>query len=142
MLMRKWINLSESLFYKGPFKPRYGDGVDEIVILKNPTRREVERLRAASQYGDVRGLLDNDLYVWDAELATHSEVAETLKIDGSDLHMEPDYVTVNDCPPDFTDEEAHESASWIKNHAAMKAIYGEDFRLFLEAPDAGKEWNF
>lgn len=140
--MRDWINLAESLFYKGPFKTQYGGSVDEIVILKNPSKAEVEKLRKSSQYGDVRGLLDNDLYVWDAELATHSEVAKNIGQDGSDLHMEPDHVTVNDCPPDFTDEEARECASWIKNHPVMQGIYGHVFAVHLSAPDSGADWEF
>lgn len=92
--------------------------------------------------GELRGLLDDELYVWDADLATHSEIARTLSKDGSDLHITENGVDVNDCPPDWTDDEATQTGEWIKNNACLKAFYGGDFPVTLTAPDRGEEWTF
>lgn len=134
--------LSESLFYRGPLKRRYATEDAEIVILKNPSKAEVERLRQRAKYREVRGLLDNDLLVWDAEIATHSDVASALRVDGSDLHLEPEMITVNDLPSDFTEDEVQATAKWIREHPAIISIYGNDVRLRLEAPDSGATWDF
>lgn len=142
--MRNFINIMESVFYSGPFKASYANGGGEvnITILKNPSPREMDRLLSKSQHGELRGLLDNDLYVWDAELATHTEVARAISKDGSDLHITKQNVFVNDCPDDWTDEEATQTGEWIKQNACLKAFYGGDFPLTLTAPDTGEEWTF
>lgn len=140
--MRRFIQIvSETLFYQGPFKASYGGEVD-ITILKDPSPREFRALLAKSRYGELRGLLDDELYVWDADLATHSEIARTLSKDGSDLHITENGVDVNDCPPDWTDDEATQTGEWIKNNACLKAFYGGDFPVTLTAPDRGEEWTF
>lgn len=139
--MRNWIDIiSEAVFFTGPFKTGYGE-VD-IVILKNPTPREMRSLLGKSEYNELRGLLDDDLYIWDAALATHSDIANALKIDGSDLHITEDGVDVNDCPPDWTDEEATMTGQWIKNNSCLRAFYQGDYPITLTAPDSGEEWNF
>ena len=87
-------------------------------------------------------MLDNDLLVWDSFIATHSDIAAAFHVDGSDLHMGMDRITMNDCPNDWTDEEAETTANWIKTHTAIVRIYGPDVPVTLEAPDNQQVWSF
>ncbi len=143
--MREFIdlvqNLNEAVFYQGEMLPKYSKFAVDILILKNPTKGELQRLKAKSQFGELRGMLDNELLVWDAEVATHGDVSKFFNVDGSDLHLEDGGVRVNDCD-DMTDEEAQQMADWIRTHPAVIRLYGPDVRLELEAPDAMKTWNF
>jgi hypothetical protein len=135
--------VKESLFYRGPIKYRYGSESDtDIIILKNPSKGEFLRLRDKSQWKDVRGMLDNDLYIWDAAVAIHSDISRNFKIDGDDLHLKVDGVEVNDLPPTFTDEDAEEYAAYLRANTHLIRLYGTDFRIVLEAPDEDKLWQF
>jgi hypothetical protein len=80
--------------------------------------------------------------VWDAEIATHSDVAQFFSMDGSDLHLEEDYIAVNDLPEDTADAEAEQIGEFIKTHPAIVRIYGPDVTVNLEAPDSGQNWQF
>lgn len=152
-MMRRWIQIvtesaavnavAEAVFYRGAFRTKYGPpSDDEIVVLKNPSRGEFQRFHARSEHREVRGLLQDDLLVWDAFKATHSDIASFFQTDGSDLHLGLDEITVNDCPDDWTDQEADTAAHWIKTHPAIVMIYGADVRLTLESPDSGNVWTF
>lgn len=145
--MRKYIDIineaaiiSEGVFYKGPIKTLYGE--TEILILKNPSRAQFAGLKARSEYGEIRGLLDNDLFIWDGTDVTHSDVSRALHIDGSDLHLNDGHIEVNDVPDDLTDEQAAEMASWIKNSPHIHKLYGGAPPVTLSNANVGSSWNF
>jgi hypothetical protein len=146
--LRRWMRLVEStilpeaVFYKGTFKQKYSPLESNIVVLKDPSRSEFTRFHAGSTYQEVRGLLEDDLLIWDSFIATHSDVAAFFKVDGADLHLGLDQITMNDCPDDWTDEEAEKTAQWIKTHPAILRLYGADVSVSLEAPDNGNTWHF
>lgn len=133
--------IKESLYYKGPIHLRYGSEVD-IVILKNPVASEFRRFKDRTKWKNARGLLSDDLLVWDAALAIHSDISRNFKVDGDDLHMKENGVEINDLHPEFTDEEAVEYAAYLKSNRHLVAIYGPDFEVLLEAPDVDKHWTF
>jgi hypothetical protein len=137
------MQLVETVFYTGRFKQKYSDVETDIVVLENPSRGEFLRFRARASGHDVRGLLDDGvLLVWESYIATHSDVAAFFHVDGSDLHLGETYVVMNDCPDDWTDEEAQQAGQWIKSHPAIVRLYGPNVSVTLEAPDNGRSWSF
>ncbi len=134
--------LDEKLFYQGPLKLPYG-GTTDTVIYQNPSRFELKKIKARAKDGALRGLLDgNMLLVWPAHDATHSEIAHALKVDGADLHLNDDYIEVNDFDPDVSDEQAAEFAREIKEHPTIIALYGAGVRIYIEADSGAVTWDF
>jgi hypothetical protein len=90
--LRKLINISESMYYKGPFNA-YGVAESELIILENPTPREIDRLLEKSKtknpndIPELRGILTTEsLYVWISYDAEHSSVANKFSIHGLGIY--------------------------------------------------------
>lgn len=69
---------------------------DDVTILSNPTAARLKALLSQSEYRCLRGILDDggDLYVWDANHMTHSDLAFDFGISGLRVDISEDAVFV------------------------------------------------
>lgn len=52
----------------------------EVLVFKNPSSMEYRNLLAKTLYGEVRGITNgNVVYVWDANLATHTDILQYIE---------------------------------------------------------------
>jgi hypothetical protein len=106
---------------------------DGLTVVKNPTARQVETMRAkdmaAYNTSNLRGILTRnggDLYVFSAYNGTHHEIAPAIglqRADCIDLQLLPEKVYCHNASEDDVD--------MIRNHFCMTRIYGSgEFLLF------------
>lgn len=69
---------------------------DDVTILSNPTAARLKAFLSQSGYRCLRGILDDsgDLYVWDANHMTHSDLAFDFGISGLRVDISEDAVFV------------------------------------------------
>jgi RIO-like serine/threonine protein kinase len=76
--MRDKMTILEKLDSKfpSPYDPS-----QDVLIYKNPSGLEMQSIKSKTTFNELRGLVHvNAIYIWDANLAIHKDVANFLNI--------------------------------------------------------------
>lgn len=135
--MKLDLNQSPSLIYDGPLVNRPKPGA--IQVLRNPTLVEFQQMMRESQFGSLRGLLGNQLLLWEAFTATAEQVRATMVAVGKqndgiaiDLFTTEVWVTFRDELQRGRKEELEEWARWVSLHQVLRRLYPGGYRLRLK----------
>ena len=105
----KYNDSVEKIHFK--FNSPY-DQSREVLVYKNPNNPEMKNALHKTSFNELRGLLvGNAVYIWDANLATHSDVTRIL-----DLEDTKNFIISGDTllSADLTSEEYFLSKPMIK----------------------------
>ena len=68
--------------------PSPHDNSQDVLIYKNPSNLEMQSVKSKTDYDELRGLINvNSVYIWDANLATHTEVEQFLNISSTNRFL-------------------------------------------------------
>lgn len=141
--MRQWINLFEQ--WHNTFTTPEGP----VDVFANPSPNEIKKLIAqiTREHGPLDLPLrasigpDGTLYVWNAWLATHSDIisAHNLPTVGGYLYLAPDHILLNDLNWEYdedSDDPEKPYGGWVrhyyeatKNNVALQRIYGAGMKI-------------
>ena len=128
--IRHYINLiegkiTERIFYDGDFQPPYYKVASHIVILQNPSLSELNQFRKrVHDSNDLRAIIDDDLYVWDALVAEHSAVMNVFGLSGYNLYLRLDHIQGEDWYLSDPENKQHAIDLISKNKNIIR-LYGQ-----------------
>lgn len=121
----RYFELREQLYYRGDFKAPFDTVSVDLTVLKNPSKSEIGRMlsRALGQPKELRGLLtDNELYLWDAYLASHDSIKKVFELEGMHVYFyEGPYFQIDDYywrHPDMMSD----ALEYIENNDVIKRL--------------------
>ena len=82
------------------------DSSKEVLIFKNPSKAEADSARVRATNQELRGIIKgNVIFIWDADLMLHSEVADLLDVKPDSKFIIDDhgtYIDANEDPVDVS----------------------------------------
>lgn len=148
--------LGESVLFKGAMD--FGHYSTDTTVLENPSRDEFAALMRSSAHGELRGLLtEQNLFVWDATDATHSEMSVWLSrnlgvfANGSDIEFYADHIVMNSFYPcdqhgnaiDLDDDrvsvQVAETGEWLRGK--LKRYLTPDMEIVLRIDGGSEEFR-
>lgn len=135
--MKADLTQSVNLYHQGPIADRSKNAF--IRVFRNPTKAEFEQMMRDSSFGSLRGLLGNQLLLWEAFTATAEQVRATMVFVGKhndgvaiDLYTTEVWVTFRDELRRARKEELDEWARWVSQHQVLRRLYPGGYRLRLK----------
>jgi hypothetical protein len=133
---RRWMTLFEAVNEDIASYIKSGYAQGEFPVYKNGDRAEFMTLwkERLSKNEEVRGLLyGDDLYFWDAFIATHYAIRAIFTDDqGFHLMMWPDRLVINDMWRIERVMPARAALTMIENHPRVRAIYGPRVKIVVQ----------
>jgi len=119
----------EEIYYNGEITPLYSRPM-EILVVKNPSKGELKSLmRKAikplySTGKELRALLDTDLLVWDASVASHDDIKKAFQVSGMHMYFYEGFFKMDDYylrHPDMKEV----AVDTVENHSMIQRLYPE-----------------
>ncbi len=133
--MRRWIDLVEA--WVATLTSDIDDTIHHDVFI-NPSRGDIARMIRSSRNGEVRALVNCDtVYVWDADLNIHYQVADDLKLSGewARIFIDRNGPFMSDADPIAWDEsrkqELAKMIELVHSNTLLTRFYGTNFELPL-----------
>lgn len=119
--------VSEEVFYDGEITPRYMKPI-HIRVLKNPSKAELSAMFRKAELipystgKELRGFLDEDLYLWDSSKAAHASIKDSLQLAGHYVYFYEGYFKVDDYQISHPDMKA-DIIEFITNHPMINRMF-------------------